>query len=111
MTTHLKITCKNKKIIIVNQNNKCANSPDNPVTNLTDYKCPFWIYNYGFVDDSGFNIDHIEEQTLTYNNNLDNLQALCKCCYSVKTKKNIKTYKMNTTPYDLHIGVLPMEID
>ena len=111
MTTRIKITCKIKETIINRQNNKCANSPFNPAINLADYKCPFWICNNGYVDESGFDIDHIEEFSITYNNELNNLQALCKCCHSIKTKKFMKTYKSGLTSYDLYTGMMPMDID
>ena len=79
MGSCIKITPKIKKYILDKQNYKCANNPHNSSINLGDYKCPFWIYNNGIVDESDFDIDHIEEFSLTHNNELDNLQALCKC--------------------------------
>ena len=42
--------------------------------------------NRGSFDASGYDIDHIHERSLTGNDEIDNLQALCKCCHSVKTK-------------------------
>ena len=104
------ITQKIKDIIIIRQNSKCANTPYNPAINLFDYKCPFWQYNNGYFDESGFDIDHIEEFSITHNNELENLQALCHNCHSVKTKKFMK-YKGNITSYDISRGVRPMEID
>ena len=108
--TRTTITQKKKDIIITRQHNKCANTPYNPAINLFDYKCPFWIYNYGNFDKSGYDIDHIEEFSITQNNELENLQALCHNCHAVKTKKFMKC-KARFSSYDIYCGAKPMEID
>ena len=104
------ITQKKKEIIVSRQNNKCANNPYTPAINLSDYKCPFWIYNNGNFDESGYDIDHIEEFSITHNDDLENLQALCHNCHSVKTKKFMKC-KAQFTSYNIQCGANPMEID
>ena len=104
------ISQKKKDIIVARQNNKCANNPFNPAINLFDYKCPFWIYNNGDFDYSGYDIDHIEEFSITQNNELENLQALCHNCHSVKTRKFMKC-KANFTSFDIECGANLMEID
>ena len=56
---------------------------------LKGYKCPRWYstYHNGDFDEAGYDIDHIEEYCITQDHSLDNLQALCKSCHSVKTKR------------------------
>ena len=41
----------------------------------------------GCFDESGYEIDHIVEHSITNDDSLNNLQALCKMCHSVKTKR------------------------
>jgi hypothetical protein len=104
------ITQKTKDFIINRQYNRCANSPFNPALNLSDYMCPFWIYNDGKFDNSGYAIDHINEVSITSNNELENLQALCHNCHAVKTRK----FKINKTVFtstQLHQGAGFMEVD
>ena len=65
---------------------KCANR-DNEILN---YKCPLWQKNdetKGSFDESGYEIDHMSELSISGNNELSNLQALCKSCHTVKTKR------------------------
>jgi len=104
------ITQKTKDFIINRQYNRCANSPFSPALNLSDYMCPFWIYNDGKFDNSGYAIDHINEVSITSNNELENLQALCHNCHAVKTRK----FKINKTVFtstQLHQGAGFMEVD
>ena len=101
---------KTKELIIEIQGNRCANSPYKPAINLSDYKCPFWIYNYGEFDNSGYAIDHIDEVSRTHNNNIENLQALCHNCHAVKTRK-FKNNKTVFTSTQLHQGAGFMDID
>ena len=111
--TRTTISNKVKAEVVERQGNRCANNPFNPCINLSDYKCPFWMLNGGLFDSSGFDIDHIEEFSITGNNDINNLQALCKCCHSVKTKKYMKYVKTNLklTSRDLDRGAMPMDID
>jgi 5-methylcytosine-specific restriction endonuclease McrA len=71
---------------------KCANAPDKQINGIVDYKCPLWQIigpNQGSFDESGYDIDHIIEHCLTNDDSIDNLQALCKNCHIVKTKRFI----------------------
>ena len=78
--------------IIERQKYKCNNIPQgflsnkNNTTGCREYKCPFWRYYNGKFDESGYEIDHIDNNTC--NINISNLQALCACCYSFKREKN-----------------------
>jgi len=86
------ITKANKEMIAADQDFKCNNSPDGAVSdkNTTngceDYKCPFWRLNGGHFDKSLYEVDHIDQDRT--NIHRENLQALCPCCHSVKTRKN-----------------------
>jgi len=66
---------------------QCANKPGSNLRGLIDYACPFWNKkdNPGMFDESGYEIDHIEEQSIGGSDNIENLQALCLCCHRVKT--------------------------
>ena len=70
---------------------KCNNSPDgtiynkNNTTGCEDYKCPFWKFNSGRFDKSLYEVDHIDQNTK--NIMRSNLQALCPCCHSFKSRK------------------------
>jgi len=104
------ITQNTKNLICNRQYNRCANSPLKPALNLSDYMCPFWIYNNGVFDNSGYAIDHIDEVSITSNNELENLQALCHNCHAVKTRK-FKNNKNMFTSSQLHTGAGFMDID
>ena len=78
------ISNKKKYELYQKYNGKCANNPINPIIN--DYECPMWKLYDGSFDKSGYQIDHIIEFSLSKNNDIDNLQPLCHCCHSVKTK-------------------------
>ena len=84
-----KVTNSVKKQVAGKQYNKCANNPNIKIIGLGDYKCPLWQNKNddikGCFDESGYEIDHIIEHSLTQNDNIDNLQALCKLCHTVKT--------------------------
>ena len=41
--------------------------------------------NKGSFDRSGYDIDHIKEFSITFDDNINNLQALCKSCHSIIT--------------------------
>lgn len=97
-----KISQSKKKYVAGKQHYKCANRPGSKLDKLVDYVCPLWNKNNsetaGSFDESGYEIDHIEEFSINQNNNDDNLQALCKNCHSIKTKKFMmkKETKKNT---------------
>lgn len=91
-----------KKAVAGRQLYKCANKPGSKLDKLEHYHCPLWtkvdLNTKGSFDESGFDIDHIEELSVSGNNNITNLQALCKSCHSVKTKTFLRsTSKINNT--------------
>lgn len=92
------ISNKIKEKVVVNQNNKCANKPLNPAINLKGYMCLLWYCNDGNFDESGYQIDHIIEHCDEMNNSIENLQALCPNCHSVKTKRFMKQVKPMNMP-------------
>ena len=79
-----------KKRIAGKQFYKCANKPDVNILNLENYTCPLWAKQgniEGSFDESGYEIDHNIEYSVSHDNSEENLQALCKSCHSVKTKR------------------------
>jgi hypothetical protein len=79
-----------KKMVAGKQFYKCANRPNSNINRLKHYLCPLWQKNdenKGSFDESGYEIDHIIEHSLTFNDDIENLQALCKMCHTVKTKR------------------------
>lgn len=108
MTTREHLSESIKKQIAGQQFHKCANGPDIELYRLTNYQCPLWIspLHNGVFDEAGYDIDHIEEYSLTQNNAMDNLQALCKNCHSVKTKRfmNKHKHKQNKKQKEIKIG-------
>jgi hypothetical protein len=79
-----------KKKVAGRQFFKCNNKIAVDIIGLKDYLCPLWQKqddNKGCFDESGYDIDHIVEHSITADDNPDNLQALCKSCHSVKTKR------------------------
>src|ERR1044071_8411257 len=79
-----------KKNIAGKQFYKCANKPGISLRGLANYECPLWNKNgenKGSFDESGYEIDHIKEYSISKNDNIKNLQALCKMCHIVKTKR------------------------
>jgi len=85
-----KVTDALKKQIAGRQRFKCANKPGFTLTGLENYDCPLWKINdddKGSFDESSYEIDHIIEHCISKNDNENNLQALCKNCHVVKTKR------------------------
>jgi hypothetical protein len=80
-----------KRMVAGRQSYKCANNLIDTIKGIETYKCPLWHRtiedNQGSFDQSGFELDHINELATSGDNSLDNFQALCKSCHSVKTKK------------------------
>ena len=73
------ITESQKKTIAGRQNYKCKG-------NIYNYSCPLYFNGRdGTFDESGYEIDHIEEFSIQGNEKLENLQALCLMCHRVKT--------------------------
>lgn len=84
-----KLSDAQKKIIAGNQHYKCANKPGSNLKRLDKYECPLWQIqgeNKGSFDAAGYDIDHIKEFSISHDDSIDNLQALCKSCHSFKTK-------------------------
>jgi len=78
-----------KKLIAGKQFYKCANKPELTLRGIDD-KCPLWNKSddvKGSFDESGFEVDHIMEHSVTQDDSENNLQALCISCHRVKTKK------------------------
>ena len=89
------ISKKTIRDIIEKYDNKCANNPDNPI--IKDYICPMWLLYNGTFDISGYQIDHIDEFSITEDNSINNLQPLCPSCHIVKTKQFMKNKCMFTS--------------
>lgn len=90
MSPPRKVSESKKKIVAGKQFYKCANKPGSEVRGLDGYDCPLWNREgviCGSFDESGYEIDHIVEHSVSGDDRLDNLQALCKMCHSVKTKR------------------------
>ena len=114
-----------KKLVAGKQKYKCANSPDNICNKYLNYECPLWTKD-GSFDESGYEIDHINELSVCGDNSENNLQALCLACHRVKTKrfsikciplankpieepeeKIIKIIKADKIPGDIVMGIYP----
>jgi hypothetical protein len=97
-----KVTLAQKKSVAGKQRFKCNNKPDSNLAGLNGYKCQLWMINddnKGCFDDSGYDIDHIEEWSINKNDDTDNLQALCLSCHRVKTK-NFLMHRKNNSEID-----------
>lgn len=85
-----KLSEAQKKRVAGKQFYKCANESGKQLIGLSDYDCPLWKIdgnNRGSFDESGYHIDHIIEHCLTGDDSEGNLQALCKMCHDIKTKR------------------------
>jgi hypothetical protein len=88
MSNTRKVQESTKKLVAGNQLFKCNNSPGSNLYRLEKYKCPSWSSEKkGSFDGAGYEIDHINEWSVSKNDNIDNLQALCPQCHSFKTRK------------------------
>ena len=72
-----KVTNSIKKQVAGRQRYMCS-------ANVPDYKCPLKGTPF---DESGFHIDHIKELRDGGSNEIENLQALCLMCHTVKTNR------------------------
>ena len=89
----------------------CANSPTNPAPGCRGYLCPLWNGpRLGEFDESGSELDHIIEVTCGGTNDITNLQKLCPCCHSVKTKRCAKQ-RWDFNSIEIDSGAAYMEID
>ena len=100
---------KIKKQVLEKQEHKCANNINN-IIYLKNYECILWKYQNGLFDESGYEFDHINEYSKCYDNSLNNIQALCPNCHSVKTKRFMKNKQLFNS-IELHEGQAMMEID
>jgi len=88
------ITPSTKHHIANRQKYKCANNPNVILKGIGEYKCPLWqSLSEGTFDASGFEIDHIEEFSISQNDDHKNLQALCLMCHRVKTLNFMRNKK------------------
>lgn len=104
----------NKKVhdqIIKNQNNRCANSPFTSAIGVKGYRCLLWILNNGIFDESGYEIDHIDEFCKGGKTDIVNSQALCPNCHSVKTKRFTKQKGIKFTSREIEDRRAIMDID
>lgn len=90
---------------------QCANNPDKPGVGCVGYKCPMWIFNNGYFDGSGKEIDHKQERADGGTDDTTNLQALCPCCHSFKTRKYMKNKGIPTDMYDMGARFMETETE
>lgn len=96
MTNKIKrknISQKIKNEILIKQNFKCANIPGVHIRYLSNFSCPLWARNNGDLEkisdtpsEYSYNIDHIVEHSISSDNNVSNLCALCISCHYIKTR-------------------------
>ena len=96
------ISCKTKKEVLERQQYKCAQ--------IKDYSCLLWLVNNGYFDEAGYQFDHINEFSLTKNNSIINIQALCPNCHAVKTSR-FRQNKNIFTSTEIDQGRCLMDID
>jgi len=92
-----------KKKVAGKQIFRCANHPTANLRGIGNFKCPYWRITgdgQGNFDESGYEIDHIIEYSLTKDNREENLQALCYPCHRVKTNNFLREKKC----YTINIG-------
>ena len=88
------ITESVKKTIAARQSFKCANNKSDPwASSPTTYDCPLWQCRDGTFDEAGYEIDHIAEVSISGDNSVENLQALCPMCHRVKTRRFLQKKK------------------
>ena len=94
------VTHAQKKFVAASQHFKCNNKPGSKLVGLADYKCPLWKdeEHKGTFDISGYEVDHITEWSISKDDSLDNLQALCILCHKVKTKRFMMKKKDKCKP-------------
>ncbi len=76
-----------KKLVAGKQQYRCANRPRSGI--IKNYNCPLWNIKdrNGSFGEEGYEIDHIKEVSRGGSNDMNNLQALCLSCHSVKTRR------------------------
>ena len=94
-----------KRMVAGRQSFKCANKSGITLKSSDIYRCPLWRRpesdDRGSFDQAGYELDHIEELVTSGNNALDNYQALCRGCHSVKTK-NFLMYRSNNIYHPIY---------
>ena len=93
MSKRRQLSQKEILFLVESQNGKCANYPDKKEQNgMKGYLCPLYESERlkGSFDESGYQIDHIDEYSISKETSIENSQALCPCCHSFKTKKFMK---------------------
>jgi hypothetical protein len=96
-----------KKRVAGKQNFKCANSNDRTLKGLEGFFCPLWQIKgsiQGIFNESGYEIDHIVEHSISHDDNENNLQALCLMCHSVKSKRFATNKAKNNSKQKNHYG-------
>ncbi|HLX54434.1 MAG TPA: HNH endonuclease, partial [Aquella sp.] len=103
-----KLTESMKRRVAGCQYFRCANSPGKQLRSMGDFECPLWRTpgnHQGNFDESGYEIDHIVEFSISGDDSKSNLQALCLSCHRVKTvnfiselSQNKKDNKIKQTP-------------
>ena len=89
------ITESVKKTIAARQSFKCANNQSDAwASSPTNYDCTLWQCRDGTFDEAGYEIDHIAEVSISGDNSVENLQALCPMCHRVKTKRFLQQKKL-----------------
>lgn len=82
---HISQYIKNR--VLARQTFRCANSASVQLKGLEGYECPLVQARQGTFDESGYEIDHVQELSSGGSNDLENLQALCVACHRVKTAR------------------------
>ena len=93
MSKRRQLSQKEILFLVESQHGKCANYPDKKEQNgMKGYLCPLYESQRlkGSFDESGYQIDHIDEYSISKETSIENSQALCPCCHSFKTKKFMK---------------------
>jgi hypothetical protein len=105
-----------KKNVALRQRSRCANKPNSNIRGLENYNCNLWKIegmDMGLFDESGYDIDHIIEHSIIADDSIENLQALCKMCHSVKTKRFLidNPYKKRKVDDEQEIKLPIIKID
>lgn len=97
--------------ILDDQNNKCNNKPGSKSKGLENYDCPLWKKSDGTFPETGFEIDHILEFSISKDSSRENLQALCLDCHKTKTNNfNFTKRKNISSNSELEIQKLVAEM-
>lgn len=95
---------KSVKEQILNEQKYCCANKSGNLPGLERYHCQLWSIDgpdKGKFRESGHDIDHIVEFSVSGNNDISNLQALCVDCHRVKTKRFMENkHKTNIVMID-----------